>query len=298
MIDLIDIPVEALEMVDDTPFLARYFPNFFAEGLAPINPCRWPAFCAGSAMASEMPEAIDKIRTPFENLVVAQEYLATAKSDVQWRDRFWELTEDTFKVNAACEIGENVGSFAAGGAANKIADGYMDKMVTTSATLNPSESLNERIYSAFAEQNGYNANMVRGTGTMRQFVPQASRGDILNRPTRGSRPLWAYKHIKGGRGPLGFISPFICNQVSALKLAQRLLSNENYSIVKRIVVAYSYFRYVKFAAKLIRKTLTRIYKIAKNRAIVIRQKRKTLALNYLPRRSPSKYFRRFITFHN
>jgi hypothetical protein len=25
---------------------------------------------------------------------------------------------------------------------------------------------------------------------------------------------------------------------------------------------------------------------------------KTLALNYLPRRSPSKYCRRFITFHN
>ena len=43
----------------------------FAEALVPINPHRWPAF----VLASEMPELGDRIKTPFENLVVAKEYL-------------------------------------------------------------------------------------------------------------------------------------------------------------------------------------------------------------------------------
>ena len=57
----------------------------YAEALVPINPRRWPAFDAGSAMASDMPDIGDKIKTPLENLLVAKEYLETAQSDVQWR---------------------------------------------------------------------------------------------------------------------------------------------------------------------------------------------------------------------
>jgi hypothetical protein len=154
-------------------------------------------------MASEMPKFGDKIQTPLSNLIVAKEYLETSKSDVQWRDRFWQVVQDTFSINASCEIGEDVGS-------------------------DPS--------------------LVRGTGLGRQFVPKASRGNILNRPTRGSRPLWDYRHIKPGRGPFGFVTPLIFSKRSILGLAKLLLSNKNYSIVKQVVVLYSYFRYVKFVS--------------------------------------------------
>ena len=39
------------------------------------------------------------------------------------------MVEDTVKINGACELGAEAGSFGAGVAANKIADSYMDEMV-------------------------------------------------------------------------------------------------------------------------------------------------------------------------
>ena len=60
-------------------------------------------------MASDMPEFGDKIQTPFNNLIVAKEYLETSKSDVQWRDRLWQLTQDTFSINSSCEIDRGCG---------------------------------------------------------------------------------------------------------------------------------------------------------------------------------------------
>lgn len=79
MVDLIELPIDPMEVAEATPFLARYFPNIFDEALVPLNPRRWPAFVAGSTMASEMPEFSDKIQTPLNNLIVAKEYLETSK---------------------------------------------------------------------------------------------------------------------------------------------------------------------------------------------------------------------------
>jgi hypothetical protein len=81
-----------------------FFPNIFAEALVPINPARWPAFGAGSAMASDMLDIGDKIITPLDNLVVAKEFLETAPSDVQWRARFWQIAEDTTSINMVAEL--------------------------------------------------------------------------------------------------------------------------------------------------------------------------------------------------
>jgi hypothetical protein len=190
---------------------------------------------------------------------------------VQWRDRFWQVIQDTFSINMSCEIGGDLGSFGTGAAANKIADRYMDEMVGTSLTLRKSEKLNQRIYEEFAKSMGSDPSIVRGTGLGRQFVPKASRGNILDRPTRGSRPLWAYRHVKP-RGPFGFISPLIFSKRSTLGLAKLLLSNKTYSIVKQVVVLYSYFRYVKFVSKVARKFIPKVYRILKNKAVIIRQK--------------------------
>ena len=82
MVNLIELPVDFIEIAEDTPFLADYFPNIFAEALVPVNPQRWPAYLAGSAMASDMPEFSDKVATPFTNLLTVKEYLETSQSDI------------------------------------------------------------------------------------------------------------------------------------------------------------------------------------------------------------------------
>ena len=167
MVNLIELSINPIEAAEDTPFLADYFPNIFAEALVPLNPQRWPSYLAGSAAASDMPEFGDKVATPFTNLLTAKEYLETSQSDVQWRDRFWKVLEDTTSINLSCEAGQDMGSFGAGAAANKMADRYMEEMVETSFTLKASEKLNKRIYQQFAKEMGSDPSLVRGRSSIR-----------------------------------------------------------------------------------------------------------------------------------
>jgi hypothetical protein len=178
--------------------LEEYFPNLFAEALVPINPTRWPAFLAGSASASDMSELSEKLRTPFENLVVAKEYLETSQSDIQWRDRIWQVAQDTTTINFSCELGKEVGSFGAGIASNKIADGYMNEMITTCATLTNQEQLNKQIFQQVAREKGLDPDIVRGTGVAGEFVPSFMKGDLCDRPERNARPF----DDDSGHGPL------------------------------------------------------------------------------------------------
>lgn len=116
--------------------------SMFVEGLAPLNPYRWQSFMAGSAATSDMNYLSGKLGTPFNNLQVAQEYLATAKSDVQYRDRLWQVSEDTVTINAISELGGEAGSLFAGAMSNKVADEYMNEMVETEFTKNLNKVLN------------------------------------------------------------------------------------------------------------------------------------------------------------
>jgi len=154
----------------------------------PINFHRWPAFAAGSAMASEMPEIKDKLQTPLANLQVAKEYLETSQSDNQWRYRFWKLIKDTTAINIAIETSGDIGAFGAGAASNKIADGYMNEMVETEITKNQQEKLNLEIFKQTAREQGIDVSEVRGTGLMREFVPNFMQEDICERPERNARP--------------------------------------------------------------------------------------------------------------
>lgn len=72
--------------------------TYVADALVPINVYKWPAFTAGSSAGSDMPDLSGKLGTPFANVQVAQEYLATAKSDVQYRSRLWQVAEDTTTI--------------------------------------------------------------------------------------------------------------------------------------------------------------------------------------------------------
>ena len=170
------------------PHSAKRSSSIFAEALVPINPRRWPAFAAGSLMASDMPDLKDKLQTPLDNLRVAKEYLETSQSDTQWRDRFWKIAQDTTAINLASEMGGDVGSFGAGAASNKIADGYMNEMVLTKVTKNEQEKLNLEIFKQTAREQGKDVSEVRGTGLMREFVPDFMQEDICERPERNSRP--------------------------------------------------------------------------------------------------------------
>jgi hypothetical protein len=167
---------------------AKKSSSIFAEALVPINPSRWPSFTAGSAASSDMPDITDKLQNPLDNLRAAIEYLETAQSDVQWRDRFWKITEDTTTINFASEMGGDVGAFGAGALSNKIADGYVKEMVDTALTLNQQEKLNLEIFKQTAREQGLDVSKVRGTGLMREFVPDYMEGDICERPERNSRP--------------------------------------------------------------------------------------------------------------
>lgn len=173
----------------DSGVLTSYCPGLFAEALVPINPHRWPTFVAGSALANDMPDIGDKIKTPLDNLLVAKEYLETSQSDIQWRDRFWKLTEDTVTINSYCEFGDDSGSFLAGAMSNKIADGYMDEMIETCATLTKQEKLNNEFFKLVAKDQGMDPSSVRGTGVTREFVPDFMRGDLCDRPERNARPF-------------------------------------------------------------------------------------------------------------
>lgn len=79
-----------------------------------------------------------------------KEYLETFKSDIQSRDRFWKVIEDTTSINVSYQLGEKLGSFGAVAAVNKMANNSMDEMVSTTFTLTKSEKLNEKIYQQFA----------------------------------------------------------------------------------------------------------------------------------------------------
>jgi len=167
---------------------ASIYAEAAASAIVPYNPRRWPAFVAGSAMANDMPDIGDRIKTPLDNLQVAKEYLETAQSDVQWRARLWQVAEDTTSVNFSCEFGDAVGSFSAGVASNKIADGYMEEMVNTAVTMNQQEELNLEIFKQTARDQNKDPFKVRGTGLSREFVPEYMQGDICKRPERNSRP--------------------------------------------------------------------------------------------------------------
>ncbi len=167
---------------------SSFFPS--TEALIPLNPRRWPAFDAGSAVASESPEIIDKVLNPLDNLRVAVEYLETSKSDVQWRARFWTVCEDTLTINTACEVGGDAGSFMAGVSSNKIAEKYMDEMIDNQISTNKQEELNFEIFKQVAREQGVNVDTVRGTGLTREYVPEYMKGDIFDRPDRNARPTW------------------------------------------------------------------------------------------------------------
>jgi hypothetical protein len=139
-------------------------------------------------MASDMQDISDKLQTPFNNLLVAKEYIETAQSYLQWRARLWQIAQDTTTINIASEQGDVVGSFVAGAASNKIADGYMAEMIDTEVNKNQQEKLNLAVFKQTAREQGKDDSDVRGTGLTREFVPNFMQEDICERPERNARP--------------------------------------------------------------------------------------------------------------
>lgn len=163
----ISVKSSSKDIMDPKPqkISAKRSSSIFAEALVPINPRRWPAFTAGSAMASDMPDVKGKLQNPLDNLRVAKEYLETAQSDLQWRARLWQVAEDTTTINIASEI-----------------------MVVTEVTKNQQEKLNLEIFKQTAREQGIDVSKVRGTGLTREFVPDFMQEDICGRPERNARP--------------------------------------------------------------------------------------------------------------
>ncbi len=64
----------------------------------------------------------------------------------------------------------------------------MKEMVLTEATKTQQEKLNLEMFQQIAREKGLNVSEVRGTGLMREFVPDFMQKDICERPERYSRP--------------------------------------------------------------------------------------------------------------
>lgn len=166
---------------------AKKSSSIFVNGLVPINPYRWPGHAIGSAMASDMPDFLDKIKTPLDNLQVVREYLATSQSDIQYRSRAWKVAEDLALINIIAETND-LGPFATGMMANQFANWYMDEMIQTQVSRNDREELNLQIFKEVAREDGRDPLKIRGTGTIRENVPDYMKEDICKRPERKARP--------------------------------------------------------------------------------------------------------------
>ena len=142
--------------------------SIFVEALIPVNVGRLPPYLAGSIMRSDIPEFVDKVKTPFSNIEAMKDYLNYTKSDVQYSNRFWDVCKDTATVNLLAETGGDAGAFASGSYANICANKYMNKMVETELNINSRENLNMKIFQMEAKRLGVDPSTVCGTGLTRE----------------------------------------------------------------------------------------------------------------------------------
>jgi hypothetical protein len=101
---------------------------------------------------------------------------------------FEQVAQDTTIITLASEMGADIGSFGAGAASNKIADGYMEEMIITEVTKNQQEKLNLEIFKQTAREKSLDVSKVRGTRLTREFVSDFMQEDICERPERNVGP--------------------------------------------------------------------------------------------------------------
>lgn len=108
-----------------------------AEGLIPINPKKWAAFSAGSVLGQNLENADSFTGKPIDNLKTAKLYLETSTDTQQFCRRLGEVVLDTTAVNLAAEIGDLVGSSAAGTYANHMGRKWRKKssQILTALTI-------------------------------------------------------------------------------------------------------------------------------------------------------------------
>lgn len=142
---------DTLEYINNLNLLSYVKPKIYVEDLAPINPRHLIGYTLGSAAACEMPSLEYRVKTPLENFRVVGEYLEPSKSDLQYRNRFWNVARDTLVINAIAEFGDSSGAFIAGATANLKAETYLREMVETELAINEQEKLNQAIFQQLAE---------------------------------------------------------------------------------------------------------------------------------------------------
>ena len=153
--------------------------SVFVDGLVPINPNYWSSHWAGSIFYDELPQLKDKVDT-LENIKNVEIYLETSQSDVEYRDPAWTATTNTMVVNLMAELGGQPGAFFSGHYANLCADKYVNEEIQRAMTLNDEEKVNLRIFQSVAIQKNIDPDMVQGTGSFREFVPDYMKKICVN----------------------------------------------------------------------------------------------------------------------
>ena len=180
--------------------IKSYAPRLFADALLPVNPRHLPAYYAGTVAGPPDPDIslLDRLTMPYNNMIAAQEYLATSQSDIQYRDRLYQFAIAV--INAMCEVGETSGPFAAGAYANQVATRYTYESIDCCFNLNPQEELKSRIFKIVAVEQGIDPNTIRGTGAFREYIPKEMRGDLCDRPPRNAIPTGWNDDLRGSGG--------------------------------------------------------------------------------------------------
>jgi hypothetical protein len=170
-----------------------------AEGLVPLNIKRWPGYTAGVMSGPGQPDLdfVDRVKTPFWNLAYAHDYIEDARTQAEYSKRFRTVLEDTAYVNAMCELGDEVGSFAAGTFVNARVDHYLREMhMSWNKEYAPHEYFEMEQNARYCQSKGMPYTLNRGVGFFNEYASPLNRkfpSILPGTKTQGKRPVWSYK---------------------------------------------------------------------------------------------------------
>lgn len=100
-----------------------------ADALIPINPKRLVPYVAGSILSQDLGVAKDLVGRPFDNLIVAGNFIQNGHNATHVAKRAGIVLKDTININFMAEGGGLYGATAAGAHANQCTDLYRRSII-------------------------------------------------------------------------------------------------------------------------------------------------------------------------
>ena len=193
-----DMNIKTLDITDNLSTRSQKTGNTIlftdaSAAIVPVNPKHLPSYIAGCQVANTRNGIFDReytILTPAANLKTGIEFLERAKSDSEYKLRFYRVVQDTAIVNLLCEVLDPIGGTIAGAYATDRAEDYNREMADKCFSMDNMEKLNLEIYKQVAKSKGLDPNDVEGTGINRNFVPDSQKSDLCDKPDKNALVTW------------------------------------------------------------------------------------------------------------